>query len=251
MGYIRRICNAIRGPSLLTCLRLYITRVLPIILYACGAWYIPIRSQFAIDEKRICTLECAHSKNLRVISGALIRAPATLLRKELYMLRIEFLLLRSSMVHSAKCIPTENSSRLDAQRRDIASWEKPVSELESSHPYYALDARAISYLICVGYPTLAQVQSPNGIRYLAKKLKKDLNGHLHKLMSDEWTRYKNRSRQETDFESPVALVEDWGPHSREYYRGLPRAQSSILLQCRTGVIQLNARLDSITTKVTP
>lgn len=38
---------------------------------------------------------------------------------------------------------------------------------------------------------------------------------------------------------PAALVKDWVPASLKYYKGLSRAQSTMLLQCRTECIGLN------------
>ncbi|CCF34437.1 hypothetical protein CH063_06429, partial [Colletotrichum higginsianum] len=49
---------------------------------------------------------------------------------------------------------------------------------------------------------------------------------------------------------PPALQEGWGRQSLEYYKGLPRAQSTMLLHCRTGVIGLKSYLYSLNTAKT-
>ncbi|KAK1991237.1 hypothetical protein LX36DRAFT_561883, partial [Colletotrichum falcatum] len=44
---------------------------------------------------------------------------------------------------------------------------------------------------------------------------------------------------------PQALLGGWGRRNIKRYEGLSRAQSTILLHCRTGLIGLNACLHSL------
>ena len=71
--------------------------------------------------------------------------------------------------------------------------------------------------------------------------------HAEETMDDQWRQYQRRPTTYGSLSTgrlPV-LEEAWGPQSLEYYRGLSRAQRTMLLHCRTGRIGLRAYLHAI------
>jgi hypothetical protein len=89
-------------------------------------------------------------------------------------------------------------------------------------------------------PAQESVAAGTRLDNFIRKLSKDV---ATALMETQWEAYREKRRLEQRPGHMVpAPAEAWGEKSLRYYHGLSRAQSTMLLQCRTGFIGLRSRL---------
>ncbi|KAF4341188.1 zinc knuckle [Fusarium beomiforme] len=81
---------------------------------------------------------------------------------------------------------------------------------------------------------------------LKKKITKIAKQDAAALSRLYWDNYRRGRAQDHAYPS-AATKDGWGPHNLKRYLGLSRAQSTMLIQCRTEVIGLNSYLRTINT----
>ncbi|EGU79108.1 hypothetical protein FOXB_10396 [Fusarium oxysporum f. sp. conglutinans Fo5176] len=240
MNDIARISSTTAGPNVISMRRLYITTVRPIISYACGAWFIyGWDTSFRLAKAVTKPLTSIESYCLRRITGALNGSASETLNKEAYVENILVFLNRVATTQRASALKSPGHETLVKFRqhgRDPSEY--------GDHPYHALDIGARRLL---GKAESSANASLPGLTPVVKH-------HMRKIAMEDseaqssflWDEYcADRIERHSH---PSAATEDkkgWGPHNLKRYRGLSRAQSTILIQCRTEHIGLNAHLARI------
>lgn len=249
MQYLKRISGSIWGPSLCKMRQLYVTKIRPIISYACPAWFMHIDGvnlNYGITEGLIEKLESLQYQCLVQISGAMQRTSRQVLEKELNVESIRVFLCRLGASQRARALSDPDHGMI-LQITIPPRWE-PLSP--AVHPYRVLENT--SQLLKA--ETLRKLYELNKKSEVPKiwsdptRQKKAINSHVaHKSQewsAKLWTTYQRKRAQERKHRTE-ATDDAWGPMALSYYKPLTRAQSTMLLHCRTGVIGLNYYLFSI------
>ncbi|KLP19259.1 Uncharacterized protein LW94_3629 [Fusarium fujikuroi] len=236
MNDIARICNTTAGPDMIALRQLYITTVRPIISHGCGAWFIygeaKVKYQITKDLGRY--LGSIQNQCLRIVTGALARTKGRAVNKEAYVEDILVYLDRVATVQRARALDTPDHERL----RRIRRQGRTPAEFDL-HPYHALD-HAARYLLERANESCRD-RSPNNVRKAMVKIAKQ---DSHEMSCKIWSQHvEERNNELSRFRSAADMDKaGWGPHNLKRYRGLSRAQSTMLIQCRTGYIALNKYL---------
>ncbi|VTT82833.1 unnamed protein product [Fusarium fujikuroi] len=245
MNDIARICNTTAGPDMIALRQLYITTVRPIISHGCGAWFIygeaKVKYQITKDLGRY--LGSIQNQCLRIVTGALARTKGRAVNKEAYVEDILVYLDRVATVQRARALDTPDHERL----RRIRRQGRTPAEFDL-HPYHALD-HAARYLLERANESCRD-RSPNNVRKAMVKIAKQ---DSHEMSCKIWSRHvEERNNELSRFRSAADMDKaGWGPHNLKRYRGLSRAQSTMLIQCRTGYIALNKYLHWINAYESP
>ncbi|KAF5697000.1 hypothetical protein FGLOB1_13100 [Fusarium globosum] len=245
MNDIARICNTTAGPDMIALRQLYITTVRPIISHGCGAWFIygedKVKYQITKDLGRY--LGSIQNQCLRIVTGALARTKGRAVNKEAYVEDILVYLDRVATVQRARALDTPDHERL----RRIRRQGRTPAEFDL-HPYHALD-HAARYLLERANKSCRD-RSPNNVRKAMVKIAKQ---DSHEMSCKIWSRHvEERNNELSRFRSAADMDKaGWGPHNLKRYRGLSRAQSTMLIQCRTGYIALNKYLHWINAYESP
>lgn len=258
IAYLSLISGSTWGPDLHTMRKLYLTKIRPVFTYACGAWFIRRRHgesklRWPFCQELVNKLEALQSFCLHKISGAFIRTGGQILEKELNIQDIGTLLHSQASVQRAKAI-------FAADNR----WRNRTRVLKNEHknPSIVLFNDARSLTDCAFARLLASTndddaQQANERVMDEKKRTKLIKNYAHHLATGDckkgWMDYVQKRRAERALNAknnsrlklPAALTEGWGRKSLGFYRDLSRAQSTMLLHCRTEVIGLNAHLNKI------
>ena len=248
IAYLKRISGSTWGVSLHGMRELYLTKVRPIISYGCAVWFIRgkgIGRSFEFGTKLIGELESLQYECLKEISGAYKRTSRRCLLKELWIPSIESYLRTTAMGFRARMLDTEHAQVLHDNRfKELPGVQNliPRSKLEE-HPYHILDVEAKKFLEDAQrhwqqtpYANLNwdnPLTRKDAIKAYSRELREQVN-------SASWKRYQHdcwlKGRQQ------LYLSEGWGRQTLDYHKGLSRAQSSMLIQCRTENIGLNSYL---------
>ncbi|RKL51925.1 hypothetical protein BFJ70_g639 [Fusarium oxysporum] len=220
--------------------KLYITTVRPIISHGCGAWFIygnkKVKWQISKDVANY--LVTIQNQCLKIVTGALAGTAGRTLPKEAYVEDILVFLERVATVQRARVLDTPDHERL----RRIRRRGKKPAEFDH-HPYHALDHAATSLLERANESCRDSKVcniSPSMVRKAMTKIAKQ---DSEKMSCKIWNRYcEERDPRHWQRSAAVMDKAGWGPHNLRRYRGLSRAQSTILIQCRTEFIALNSHL---------
>ncbi|TPX07961.1 uncharacterized protein E0L32_010416 [Thyridium curvatum] len=262
LAYYRRIAGPSWGASLDNMRRIYLSNIRPIISYACGAWFIRgtgLRHQLTKADQR--KLESIQSGCLAQMSGALRTTSSDVVRKELNIEPICAFLERMALAHRARSAETPFYQKLrDTMRTPIPGI--PFRQVGDSYidrnPYAILFDKAERLSREARDQGTAHLEGEDDQSWTPRQRHR-LIGRLAEKMSqgaasDGWDEYRDgwkphhqrdKRSQPVPRERPLVLEEKWGPQSYKLYKGLSRAQSTMLLQCRTGCIGLAAYLFSI------
>ncbi|KAF5658801.1 hypothetical protein FCIRC_12774 [Fusarium circinatum] len=250
MNNIARICNTTAGPDMISLRQLYITTVRPILSHGCGAWFIygdKDTVTYQIPNKVLQSLFSIQNQCLRIVTGALYRTTGRAVNKEVYVEDILVYLERVATLQRARALDTPDHERL----RRIRRQGRTPAEFEL-HPYHALDYPARYLLERANESCRDRKASNMSLNVVRKAMTKIAKQDAEDLSQRMWSRHLEDShREDFDEESPrfrsAALLDKarWGPHNLKRYRGLSQAQSTILIQCRTGFIALKPYLHKI------
>ncbi|KAF5646048.1 hypothetical protein F25303_5512 [Fusarium sp. NRRL 25303] len=236
MNDIARICNTTAGPDMIVLRQLYITTVRPIISHGCGAWFIygEGKVKYQITQELGRYLSRIQNQCLRIVTGALVRTKGRAVNKEVYVEDILVYLDRVATVQRARALDTPDHQRLRRIRRQ---GRKPAEF--DLHPYHALN-HAARYLLERANESCRD-RSPNNVRKAMVKIAKQ---DSHEMSCKIWNRHvQERNNELSRFRSAADMDKaGWGPHNLKRYRGLSRAQSTMLIQCQTSYIALNKYL---------
>lgn len=199
-----------------------------------------------ISQARLEILESLQYQCLLQISGAMRGTSRMVLEKELNIDSIRMTLCRLAATHRAQMIDTPDHDALVKVRTSLS---KPDDDLV--HPYTLLDLggrhlrqRTWKGMVAeLGEAKAAASWSDPKERN--KALKAYCMGDTFRESEDMWDEYRQK-RAQRHATVPPAMKGPWGADAfLRCYSDLPRAQTSILIQCRTGVISLNDYLFSI------
>ncbi|KAF4826745.1 putative RNA-directed DNA polymerase from transposon X-element [Colletotrichum tropicale] len=260
MFNLRRISGSTFGPGLKKLLARYTSAILPIISYACPVWFAGYderkytesgkppgaRCRFSISAKLVNRLESEHNYFLKQLSGAYAMTTGFILLKELAVPTIAVYLTRLVRTYWAQVLETRYEGKL----------LKPSGDYPDQHPYVLAATDAHSKVLQPAKERL-ELGKPvdEGARY--RKLRRLIKSIADDLVTDQmqtdWGVFVDiRSCENRYFNKlPPALRGTWGKHNFKIYEDLLKAQSTILLHCRTGVNGLNACLNFMSFKLAP
>ena len=264
--YMRRNIQSTWGMSLKAARRFYVGKIRAIIAYACPAWFIHhsgMKLDWSLKEGQIKRLERLQYKCLKQVWVAFGNTPQRVLEKELNVESIRVFLYRTMISARAKA--------LDVRRKApycIEKIERPFrGSFRRSTAYQLLDEQASN--LCsrarraIQFPDETdpkskanKKQEPNSWvdRWLDQNkrnavINRVVRQDAKKQSVADWDTYKRkRANRHPGSYPPASIAEDWGPESLEYYAKMNRAQSTMLLHCRTGFIGLNYHLHNIKVK---
>ncbi|KAF4985787.1 hypothetical protein FGRMN_11101 [Fusarium graminum] len=271
MSYLSFISGATWGPPLVAMRRFYVTKIRSVTTYACGVWFVARRRSdrsalsFGIPREQVKRLESLQNLCLRQISGAFGNTPAEVLGRELHLENIWTVLHTQATVQRAKSLVS-----VDQRWRRIRiiyryPKTKPMGviyvkarRVGARNPYIDLDIEAACVVVQALNALVAQHRDKPGewerMWTNPKKRGKVISNWMKHWATEDcrvrWESYVTRrtidrvlaSSDSTCRKLPVTLTEVWGTKSLGYYSGMNRAQSTMLLHCRTGDIGLNSHL---------
>ncbi|KAH7020482.1 hypothetical protein EDB80DRAFT_821479 [Ilyonectria destructans] len=255
MRYFQRISGSIWGLSLAAARRVYLAKIRPIISYACGVWFIhsSVKNttlRWRLSKKNMKLLDDLQSACLKKMSGALGRCSPRVLEKELNIENIHVFLSRAAMSDRAKTMGVTSSypyvNGAHVERKQYAPQTSPYQVLNGETKELCVRARRLLEENCK-----KQSSGDENVwlsKWLDPQTRKKAIGTCAKQEGIErsarlWDKYrKDRERVRRRLHRPAVLAEDWGAESFQYYKGLTRAQSTMLLHCRTEFIGLNGYL---------
>ena len=234
MWSYRRISTAQRGKTLEDMKTYYTTKILPIIAYACPAW-------FSIDRHVRCTMPRAQLDTLeRLQDQCLIQVAQThqktcriRLRSELEILPLAMYLEGRALIFQARAIKDGSLDHLRRWRRTPHKYSPGkcynrtwLRDLAKQHPYHVLEGKAEQLM------DIAR-RNHTSIERTVKELS------LLKV-SKQWNEYRKKKPKWQQRQIP-SLKGEWGK-SFKYYKGLNRIQGTVLFRSRVGDLGLNKSL---------
>lgn len=246
LKYLQRISGSIWGIDLKAARQIYLAKIRPTISYASVAWFVFSPNQrlnWALRSEYIKRLQRLQYDCLKKVSGALGNCSARVLEKELNIESIHVFLYRLMLSHRAKSLEV-----LGRPPYVSPVHVSPKSPTLAAHPCQLLDREA--HDLCMrAWQQLARNLGGDAQKLAAKwldpKTRKEAINKCAKQdaarrSAEIWDNYRRkRAAKHADSAFPRALVEDWDPKSFQYYQGLTRAQSTMMLHCRTEFIGLN------------
>ncbi|KAF5626223.1 hypothetical protein F52700_8940 [Fusarium sp. NRRL 52700] len=263
LGYMMRISGSTWGPDMYAIRQYYLTLVRPVITYACGAWFIKqkegvgARLNFGLNKMLIDQLQSFQSECLRFVSDAFGCVAGTVVEKELFIENMwTTLYLQATLQRAMSFISYDLRWRYlsCSDGSSKARIQNPIKVLEDEAGK-VLEG-ALDYQILVSQesddPSYAQAIAD---RFADPKRRVKIAGSHVKWLAaqdcqDLWEKYiKGREdrrpapgKTRSQSKLPVALTEKWGKQSLRYYKGLTRAQSTMLFQCKTDLIGVKYHL---------
>ena len=254
MGALQSIFGSSRDPSLLRMRQLYLTKTRPLITYGCAVWFLRVSDVYGrlVDESDVRgkliedlvrELKSTEYRCVIKIAGAFKRTAGQYLLKELNIEPPEDHLERCSSAFRARALgstPVKDPSQADDIRLDRPAAARRKGT-QPDHPYYVLEGNAL-HLYNTAQTRFFEQQRERGIKESisrkawqdSKVRAKNINAcaqvFAEQQASAKWDTWRFNRRHD----QPV-LWDEWGKHNLILYRGLTRAQSTILFQCRTGV----------------
>ncbi|KAF5989548.1 hypothetical protein FBULB1_834 [Fusarium bulbicola] len=261
IGYLSFISGPHWGPNLKTMRLFFVSKIRPVFTYSCGAWFIrrerdEDKISYQINNKQMKRLEDAYTFCLRKISGAFYRTAPQILEKEMFVENIWTVLHSQATLQRAKLL---------SSRRPLWRTDKTYNFLKSGvrNPYDDLNLDAWACLINL-FESINFNEDPErrekGLNALADpkarniRLRKFIKVRATRSCRVRWEKYilhrridrARTSRGDNSAQLPAALMEPWGRKSLGYYKmNMSRAQTTILLHCRTEFIGLKAHLSKI------
>ncbi|OBR05322.1 Zinc knuckle [Colletotrichum higginsianum IMI 349063] len=256
MSCYNRISGSTWGVTLIDMRRLYYTSVRTIIAYAAPVWFVHFEgcgSHLQIRQKLVHKLQVLQNFCLRQISGAFRQTASMVLHKELHIDPIAIYLQRIAMSHRLRTLNTQEHKRLMESQQQLYPGMRSTAVFDA-HPYKKAYDLAEAFLVTIR-AELYHVKFPVPAAEIwgnRKSRNEYINDYAERQASTMsgmlWDQYLNRRNKasRTLFNvRPVAAKGEWRKENLECYEGLKKAQSTILIQCRTGVIGLNSFLKQV------
>ncbi|KAG5803701.1 hypothetical protein H9Q74_009038 [Fusarium xylarioides] len=239
----------------------FISKIRPVFTYACGAWFIrrerdEDKISYQINNKQMKRLEDAYTFCLRKISGAFYRTAPQILEKEMFIENIWTVLHSQATLQRAKLflsLPASWKSdktfnflkpgvRNPYDDLNLDAWACTVN-LHESINFHEKPSLREKGLVALDDPKARNV-----------KLKRFIKVRAARSCIVRWEKYVRQRRLDRALTSggdnsahlPAALLEPWDKKSLGYYdENMSRAQTTILLHCRTEFIGLKSHLSKI------
>ncbi|CAG7561948.1 unnamed protein product [Fusarium equiseti] len=272
MAHMRRISGATWGPNLHAMRQYYLAIIRPVITYACGVWMVKPHERrgspkWVLKNKFIEDLQSLQRDCLRLVSGGLKTTGRIFLEKELFVPDIAVVLRSQARLQRAKsfCATDKRWRTMLNSKFLMMKRLNPSIILHNEAANLILEATrshvALAHQRCRGdnlgpyYEALEHVSDPAKWADIASNhIKRQVTAECKAIWKDYVdSRIKGREvcgRPSKNL-SPAIIDETWGRSSLEYYAGLTRAQSTMLLQCRTEFIGLASYLFTIGKSASP
>lgn len=255
MQYYSRLSRPTWGMSLFAMRRLYLTNVRPKLTYACATWFLRGPARWTLNDKLVGKLESAQYQCLMLVAGAFSQTARLYLRKELNIEPLEIHLERCASAARARALDP-NIQEDPSPIREFPRANMPPSMLKKflRHPYYVNDCQAkkvqrkawehlTEHNDAVGQcNSTAPPKDWGNQKHRAKAINLSARLIAEKSASDEWRAWRTTRLMNRRKNAPALWDEEWSRKSLNLYRHLPRAESTILLQCRTGFMGLRSQL---------
>ncbi|CAG9978303.1 unnamed protein product [Clonostachys byssicola] len=258
LGYHTRISGSTWGPTLIRMRQLHVSKIRSIVGYASPAWFIPRHHShnLGLPQKWLNKLEVMQNDSLVKVAGAYKMTDRMVLRKELHVESMEHYLGRIALTYRMKNVGSAYLKALGkAQQGNRNPMGKDQRKLQN--PFIVLYGEAKRELLTVktqftkqnkdGEEVLAQTKHSGSIPAVVKLIKAHTTARCADKCAREWAAYV-REKSNNRNKIPAAYLETWGPQSLSYYRHLDRAESTMLMQCRTETIGLNRWLNKMNSK---
>lgn len=261
---LSRISGTTWGPPLDAIRQTYLTWIRPVMTYGCGAWFVRQnpdgrqpshgrkRLRWAIKQKLVEALQSVQYRCLVQISGAFAQTCGKVIEKELFIENLPTLLYAQAAAQRARLL----WSRGKRWRHRAEAQPAP------GNPFHALFEEAREFALQAD----DRLRVRRAMRSTRRALEEDaekpdpwtveakrnelISNRCREWAGDEcakaWNAYRSaETTRERHRKLPAALSERWGRQSFRYYRGMGRAQSTMLLHCRTESIGLACRLHQL------
>ncbi|UZP43222.1 hypothetical protein NXS19_011038 [Fusarium pseudograminearum] len=258
---LQRISGPTWGAGLEGCIRFFNGTIRPMLSYACSVWFIHSpgeKLKWALRKKLRTRLKQLQKKCIKAISGAFGNFSLQMVENELHFEDVLIFLYRRMISERATSLKISPFTHYAVE----TVGEQPKFEARTLTPYEILDKEAA--VLCTRAGKL--IKSRDESKSKSKSNGKDKDPYDGKKVWQNPRRrkavIKRLAQQDADERSiasweefcrkrakrphrPMALEGTWHRNSLKIYRGLNRAQSTMLLQCRTEYIGLNSYLHSI------
>ena len=227
---------------------LYIAGIRPIIAYGCSIWFQRgVGARWNLSEALIKRLKDLERRFLIRVAGAYKQIATHYLHKELHIQPMPTYLESQALAARARARPHDLDNRTCALRPCPAEVRKignaPV------HPYDMLDKHALDIQrqtkqrLLEGNTHCKPHERKNweNPKHRAKAINACARARGEDIASRSWKTWKVE-RQATGGRDQPVLWDNWGKQNLVRYKGLTRAQSSILVVCRTGFGGLRTHL---------
>lgn len=233
---------------------LYLTKIRPIITYGCAIWFLRGPDvKWKLSDTLMRELESRQYQCLQHIAGAFKGISQQYLLKELHIEPLEVHLERCAMAFRARALASSPSTYTQRLKdlRPVAGNLRP-STLSNlwQHPYHVLDRPARQLQVKARERLLeGNEKTPkNTVRQdweNPKHRARAINAYARDLaerIASERCRLWQTEQQADRRKDQPALWSERKMENLWRYKNLTRAQSTILLQCRTGVGGFRAHL---------
>lgn len=238
MAVVPRFSTSTWGMEMYKLRRFYLSRVRPTIEYGCPIWFRRGENvRWQLSRALIDDLEIIQNQCLTQVAGAFKKTPREFLRKELYIQPLEYHLQQTASSQRARALGAEDMS-LTMLPRNAFDYTLRAEAIK-----LRLDAQESMYKMnkaLLEQNTSAKLRYWSDSKHRNRAINKEAGAKADAKAASDWHNWSVKRIVRPSGDDRPALQEDWGKISLGYYRGLTRAESSILLQCRVAAIGLRA-----------
>jgi hypothetical protein len=251
--YFCSISTSTKGPSIQRMRELYLTKLLPIITYACAAWFVyspdpDCNPKWRFRKTLIRKLQSMQRRCIKVCSGALGKRFRMETLKVLFIenwevvLHRQALLYRARQLHASKAVWSPALLKMKHVRHGVFGLKHSQSERDL-HPIVILQKEAKDFLIDTKEQT-GLVPGHCNYNEWRKSIRQFAQARSDATSRAIWINHLEHVVKKQGREHMPAHNGEWGKENLVAFEGLDRSQSTILLQIKTGAIGLNAYLFS-------
>ena len=242
------ISSSVWGLSLWHLRHLYIAKFRPIVAYGCAVWFQRgLLARWNLSTALIKQLKTLERRVLIRVAGAYKQTATHYLYKELHIQPIVTYLECQALTLRARTRP----HNLDNRMMELRPCPAEVRAIKNApiHPYDMQDNQALRIQrqakerLLKGNTNCKPHERKNwdNRKHRGKAISACVRELGESTASKSWKAWKVVRQVEGPHDQPV-LWDNWGRHNLLRYKGLTRAQSSMLLICRTGFGGLRTHL---------
>lgn len=228
---------------------MYTTKILPILAYACPAWFIyrDRKMKWQVTQRVLTKLKNLQRDILLQLCHARKQTPVEVLAKEMHILPIHLQLNSIAMRQRIRTLQDTETDEVSKEgerksHNNTMGW----SDLDL-FPDYGLFNRAAEYERALQTRLMRRFSEAEYNRIWENRKAKDkqsklfLQGITLHSATEEWETYI-KGRKERGVRLAPAYEDRFERHQLSIYGGLSSAQATLLLAMRTGNIGLNANM---------
>ena len=241
MRNIEPMSAATWGTSLKRMRQYYVTKILPMIAYGCGIWFLrDPHGKRQLSDSLMKSLESLQYQCLRRVAGAYKQTSAQQILKELHIYPLDIELERRAMAFRARIFDPKATISLEPCRTSSGRSRPRLRIHWEDHPYHALDRQAEALYwsakrrLEATNTALRKCNRPVRRSWMnAKDRSRAINacarGEAERHASERWEMYRvNQQDHKHKRISQPVLWDCWGKMNSQRYKNLSRARSSIL-----------------------